>query len=42
MLESWVVLSVSLLYLCALFAIAYFGDKRAEQGRSPPSTGWVF
>lgn len=42
MLESWVVLSVSLLYLCALFAIAYFGDKRAEQGRSLVANPYIY
>jgi|RhiMetdeSRZDD1v2_1073273.scaffolds.fasta_scaffold00067_56 Na+/proline symporter/nitrogen-specific signal transduction histidine kinase len=34
MLSGPVVIAVALLYLCLLFAIAYYGDKRADQGRS--------
>ena len=34
MLSGPVIITVSLLYLCLLFAIAYYGDKRADQGRS--------
>ena len=34
MLQGWVILGVSFAYLCLLFAIAYFGDRRADQGRS--------
>ncbi|HMM54579.1 MAG TPA: sensor histidine kinase [Candidatus Desulfobacillus sp.] len=34
MLQGWVVASVSFIYLGVLFAIAYYGDKRADAGRS--------
>lgn len=34
MTEPGVVLTVSLAYLCLLFAIAYWGDMRADRGRS--------
>ncbi|MBI3144898.1 MAG: L-serine ammonia-lyase, iron-sulfur-dependent, subunit alpha, partial [Pseudogulbenkiania sp.] len=34
MLQSPVVISVSFCYLALLFAVAYWGDKRADQGRS--------
>ena len=34
MLQGWFILLVSLVYLLILFAIAYYGDKRADQGRS--------
>lgn len=34
MLEGWVILLVSFGYLCLLFAIAYYGDLRADRGRS--------
>ncbi len=34
MLTGWVILFVSFAYLCLLFGIAYYGDKRAGEGRS--------
>jgi Na+/proline symporter/nitrogen-specific signal transduction histidine kinase len=34
MLSGPVVITIAFLYLCLLFAIAYYGDKRADQGRS--------
>ncbi|NNG03032.1 MAG: histidine kinase [Inquilinus sp.] len=34
MFTEWFVLLVAVAYLCLLFAIAYYGDKRADQGRS--------
>lgn len=34
MLQGWVIASVSFAYLGILFAIAYYGDKRADAGRS--------
>ncbi|MFC5302892.1 sensor histidine kinase [Azospira restricta] len=34
MLQSPVVIAVSFCYLALLFAVAYWGDKRADQGRS--------
>jgi Na+/proline symporter/signal transduction histidine kinase len=33
-LQGWVIASVSFAYLGVLFGIAYFGDKRADTGRS--------
>jgi Na+/proline symporter/signal transduction histidine kinase len=33
-MAGWIVISVSLAYLCLLFAIAYYGDRRADRGRS--------
>ena len=34
MLQGWVIVVVSFAYLGLLFAIAYYGDKRADAGRS--------
>ena len=34
MLQGWVIISVSFAYLCLLFAVAYWGDKQADRGRS--------
>ncbi|MBE7556624.1 MAG: histidine kinase [Anaerolineales bacterium] len=34
MLQGWFILLVSLAYIGLLFAIAYYGDKRADAGRS--------
>ena len=34
MLQGWVVVLASFAYLCLLFAIAFYGDKRADRGRS--------
>jgi Na+/proline symporter/signal transduction histidine kinase len=33
-LQGWVIVTVSFAYLGVLFAIAYYGDKRADAGRS--------
>jgi Na+/proline symporter/signal transduction histidine kinase len=33
-LPGWLIIAVSFGYLSLLFAIAYYGDRRAEQGRS--------
>ena len=42
MLQGWVVLTVSFGYLCLLFAIAYFGDKRADEGRSLANNPYIY
>jgi Na+/proline symporter len=42
MLDTWVVVAVSVCYLGVLFGIAYFGDRRADQGRSVISNGYVY
>ena len=42
MLNAGVVLLVSLLYLGMLFAIASFGDLRADRGRSVIRSPWIY
>ena len=42
MLPEWVILLVSLGYLGLLFAIAYYGDKRADAGRSIISNPYIY
>jgi Na+/proline symporter/nitrogen-specific signal transduction histidine kinase len=42
MLSGTVIILVSLLYLSLLFAIAYYGDKRADAGRSIIATPHVY
>lgn len=42
MLSGTVVVSVSFAYLLILFAIAHYGDWRAEQGRSIISNYWTY
>ncbi|HSR73009.1 MAG TPA: sodium:solute symporter, partial [Kiloniellales bacterium] len=42
MLEGWVILAVSFAYLCLLFAIAYYGDKRADEGRSLIGNPYIY
>ncbi len=42
MLSYWVILSVSFGYLGILFAIAYYGDKRADAGRSIISNPYIY
>ncbi|HEX2479237.1 MAG TPA: hypothetical protein VHK45_08155, partial [Geminicoccaceae bacterium] len=42
MLNSWVLLLVSSAYLGVLFGVAYFGDRRAEQGRSIINSPYVY
>lgn len=42
MLEGWLVLSVSFVYLGILFAIAYYGDKRARLNRSIISNPYIY
>jgi sigma-B regulation protein RsbU (phosphoserine phosphatase) len=34
MLTAWGILSVALIYVLGLFAIAYYGDRKAREGRS--------
>jgi Na+/proline symporter len=34
MLWTWIIIAVSIAYLGVLFAIAYYGDRRADAGRS--------
>lgn len=42
MLQGWVVIGVSFAYLCLLFAIAYYGDKRADQRRSLIANPFIY
>jgi hypothetical protein len=42
MLQSWVIIPVALAYLVILFAVAYFGDKRADQGRSIIANPYIY
>jgi Na+/proline symporter len=41
-LAGWLILLVSFCYLSILFAIAYYGDKRADAGRSIISNPYVY
>ncbi|MEE8393184.1 MAG: sodium:solute symporter, partial [Rhodospirillales bacterium] len=42
MLAGWFILVASLGYLSLLFAIAYYGDKRADQGRSLIANPYIY
>lgn len=42
MLSGTLVVGVSFAYLLLLFAVAHFGDRRAEQGRSIISNPWTY
>ncbi len=42
MLQSWVIIPVALAYLGTLFAIAYYGDQRADQGRSIIANPYIY
>src|ERR687895_1119679 len=42
MLNAWIIVVVSLLYLGLLFAIAHYGDKRADEGRSLIASPYVY
>jgi Na+/proline symporter/nitrogen-specific signal transduction histidine kinase len=42
MLQEWFILLISFCYLSLLFAIAYFGDKRADTGRSIISNPYIY
>ena len=42
MLQGWIIVLVSLAYLCFLFAIASYGDRRADQGRSLIANPYIY
>lgn len=42
MLQAWVIITVACVYLGVLFAIAYWGDKRADAGRSIISNPYIY
>ncbi|MEG3619086.1 sensor histidine kinase [Magnetovibrio sp. PR-2] len=41
-MQGGLVVFASILYICALFAIAYFGDKAAERGRSITKNPYIY
>ena len=42
MLQGWTIVAVAVVYLGILFAIAYWGDKRADQGRSIIANPYIY
>ena len=42
MISTWAIVVVALGYLGLLFGVAYFGDRRAEAGRSPIANPYVY
>ena len=42
MISGWLVITASFAYLLVLFAVAWFGDKRASEGRSIIASPWVY
>src|SRR5512138_3261241 len=42
MLNGWVVVATSFAYLGLLFAIAYYADRRADQGRSVIASPYIY
>jgi Na+/proline symporter len=42
MLPAWLILVSAFGYLCLLFAIAYWGDKRADAGRSVVASPYIY
>ncbi len=42
MLDAWSLLLVSSLYLAVLFAVAHYGDRRADQGRSIINNPYIY
>jgi Na+/proline symporter/signal transduction histidine kinase len=42
MLNGWIIVIVSSLYLGTLFAVAYYGDKRADEGRSIIASPYIY
>src|ERR671923_1650607 len=42
MLQGWVIVVTSFAYLGLLFAIAYYADKRADQGRSWIANPYIY
>lgn len=42
MLQGWVILLVSFGYVGLLFAIAYYGDRRADEGRSLINNPYIY
>ena len=42
MMPAWLILGVAFGYLCLLFAVAYWGDRRADTGRSVIGSPYVY
>src|SRR6266540_2371548 len=42
MLQGWVIVLVAFAYLGVLFAVAYYGDKRAVAGRSIIANPYIY
>ena len=42
MLNAPTIVTIAFLYLCLLFAIAYYGDKRADRGRSIIANPYIY
>ncbi len=42
MLQTWFLVAVSVAYLGVLFAIAFYGDRRADEGRSIIGRGTIY
>ena len=42
MLAAPTIVIIAFLYLCLLFAIAYYGDKRADRGQSIISNPYIY
>ena len=42
MLNAWVVVPVALAYIGVLFAIARYGDRRADEGRSIIANPYIY
>ncbi len=42
MLQGWFIVATSFAYIGLLFAVAWFADKRAAEGRSIISNAWVY
>ena len=42
MLQGWFIVTASFAYIGLLFAVAWFADRRAAQGRSVISNAWVY
>ena len=42
MLQGWIIVAASFAYIGVLFAIAWWGDRRAQAGRSIISNAWIY
>lgn len=42
MLKDWIIISSALAYMGLLFAVAYYGDKRADRGRSIIANPYIY